>query len=75
MSNIHVVKEITMSGKKPLALCSLYLGSISLQTIILDKIFGKKVKKYSKIGQDLKNVIYNFACFCQRLVSRRKTGH
>ena len=60
MSNIHVVKEIIMSGKKPLALCSLYLGSISLQTIIL---------KYSKIGQDLKNVIYNFACFLTVVVN------
>ena len=38
-----------------------------------------KVNKYSKIGQDFKNVISNFACFfdcyCQRLISGRKTGH
>ena len=38
-----------------------------------------KVKSYNKIGQDFKNIIYNFAVFfdsyCQRLVSGRKTGN
>ena len=29
----------------------------------------QKVKKYSKIGQDLKNVIYNFACFLTAVVN------
>ena len=28
-----------------------------------------KVKKYSKIGQDFKNVISNFACFLTAIVS------
>ena len=36
---------------------------------ILAKIFGKKVKKYSKIGQDFKNVISNFACFLTAIVN------
>ena len=39
---------------------------------------GHKLKKYSKIGQDFKNIISNFAWFfdsyCQRLISGRKTG-
>ena len=30
---------------------------------------SQKVKKYSKIGQDLKNVIYNFACFLTAVVN------
>ena len=37
-----------------------------------------KVKKSSKIGQDFKNLLSNFAFFdsyCQSLVSGRKTGH
>ena len=29
----------------------------------------QRVKKYSKIGQDLKNVIYNFACFLTAVVN------
>ena len=29
----------------------------------------QKVKKYSKIGQDLKNVIFNFACFLTTVVN------
>ena len=40
-----------------------------------------KVKKYSKIGQDFKNLLSCFACFlsefssCQSLISGRKTWH
>ena len=42
-----------------------------------------KVKKYSKIEQDFKNVIYNFACFfffffdnyCPCLIAGENTGH
>ena len=38
-----------------------------------------KAKKYSKIGQDFKNVISILACFfdscCQSLISGRKTGY
>ena len=29
----------------------------------------QKVKKYSKIGQNLKNFIYNFACFLTAIVN------
>ena len=29
----------------------------------------QKVKKYSKIRQDLKNVIFNFACFLTTVVN------
>ena len=28
-----------------------------------------KLKKYSKIGQDLKNLIYNFGCFLTAIVN------
>ena len=38
-----------------------------------------KVKKSSKIEQDFKDLLSNFACFfdsyCQSLISGRKTGH
>ena len=37
---------------------------------ILDKKTGtKKVKKYSKIGQGFRNIIYTFACFLTAIVS------
>ena len=37
-----------------------------------------KVKKFSKIGQDIKNMLSNFACFLTdivSLISGRKTGY
>ena len=36
---------------------------------ILAKIIGAKKKKYSKIGQDFKNVISTFVCFFTAIVN------
>ena len=44
MDNIHVVKETTVTVKKPLVLVLPYLGSISLQT-------------RTKLKKSLKNLI------------------
>ena len=44
MDNIHVVKETTVTVKKPLGLVLPYLGSISLQT-------------RTKLKKSLKNLI------------------
>ena len=49
------------------------------ETIIPEKIFGTNLEKFSKIGQEKKSLISNFAYFltaiAKVLTSGRETGH